>query len=219
MEHNIETVLGDQYRMFFHPGLSVDRLTPVQTLKQCVNTVNDLINIHGRDFSQWNNSHLDILLQITRAHWIHQRLLIEPIRKPILVHKENNLLIVDCGDTRIMAVSALNNPPPVPTVITVKREQAKEYSNWIPIHNNLDLINLCGFDPVTSNVLFTVTHPPKDWCINWLEIGDRSTSHHLHDTNLAVTMLQRWLDTQPDNFQFSTEWMHCSIDWAKYQSS
>jgi len=219
MEYNIEQALKDQYCMFFHPGLSVDQFTPVQTLKTCVEVVNHLIKTYGKDFSVWPEDSLDIILQITRANWIHQQLSVEPIRKPILVHRENNQLIVDCGDTRLMAVGALDHPPKLSVIITVRKELAHEYSHWNPVYTNLDLIRVCGFDEKSSAILFTQTEPNKDWCINWLEIGDSSTKHHLHDTNTAVAMLQEWLRDQPANFYFSTDWICQPIDWVKYQSS
>jgi len=218
MEYNIEHALKDQYCMFFHPALSVNQFTPVQTLETCIEVVNHLIKSYGKDFSYWSQDHHDMILQITRANWIYQHLSVEPIRKPILIHKQDNQLIVDCGDTRLMAVSAMDCPPKLSAVITVKKQLAHEYVDWIPVYTNLDLISLCGFDADSSNILFSLAEPDQDWCINWLEIGDQSTSHHLHDTNTAVNMLQRWLETQPDNFEFSTDWIRLPIDWTRYQA-
>lgn len=219
MEYNIETVLGDQYLMFFHPGLSVDQFSPVQTLDKCVSTVNWLINQHGRNFLSWDPSQYDVVGQLMRANWIYNRLMIESIRKPILVHHENHKFIVDCGDTRIMAVSALPTLSTLSAVITTKAQNSDLYKNWIPIQNNQDLINACGFDHANTIILITPNSQNQDWCISWLEIGDGSTSHHLHDVDLRITMLQKWFNNQPSNFCFSTDWIREPIDWSQYQSN
>jgi hypothetical protein len=118
-----------------------------------------------------------------------------------------------------MAVSALNYPPALSAVITVRKELAHEYSDWIPVYTNTDLIRLCGFDETSSVILFTLAEPGQNWCINWLEIGDHSTKHHLHNTNTAVNMLQQWLRDQADDFCFSTDWICQPVDWAKYQAN
>lgn len=219
MNHNIEQALGNEYSMFFHAGLDFTQFESVQTLEKCVNTVNYLIHQYGRDFSQWDPSNYQVIAQIMRASWIYQQLKTEPIRKPILVHKEHNKFVVDCGDTRLMAVSALQDPPKLSALITVKNSQAKYYSDWIQIKNNMELIKTCGLNSDSAVVRYTSADPNLDWCITWLEIGDQSTSHHLHNVKLRVDLLQRWLTTQPDNFEFTTDWIRCPIDWAKYQSN
>jgi hypothetical protein len=216
MKYNIEQVLGNDYCMFYHPGLQIDQFTPVMTFKTCADAVNCLMELHGRNFSCYS-AHRDIVGQLVRANWIYQRLLVEPIRKPILVHRQNNKFVVDCGDTRLMAVSALKNPPALSAIITVKTDQADQYQDWISIKNNLDLVNLLNFDCNTLKLMFTPADSGLDWCINWFEIGDRSTSHHLHDVNARVAMMQNWIKDQPADFEFSVDWLTESIDWSKYQ--
>ena len=219
MQKDIEQALAQEYRMFFHPGLSVDQFSPCQTLEECVNTVNYLITLHGRDFSQWDPKNYNVISKLMRASWIYQRLTTEPIRKPILIHKENNKFVVDCGDTRLMAVSALSDPPKLSALITVKKDQADTYRDWIEIKNNKELVQVCGFDTKSSAVYFTQTDAGSDWCFSWLEIGDYSTSHHLHDVNTRVNMLQAWMNTQAKDFCFSTDWIRQPIDWAQYQAT
>jgi hypothetical protein len=218
MTSTISQILGANYAMFYHPGLPVDAFTPVQTLDHSVKISNDLLNQFGRDFSLWDRRHHDTIAQLMNANWICQRLATEPIRKPILVHQHNEQLVVDCGDTRIMSLSAIDHPPNLSAIITVQNQQADQYADWIPIKTNQDLIGLCGFDPDHTGILLTAAEPDLDWCIAWLEIGDLSTSHHLHDINARVSMLQAWIWDQPLDFKFSTGWVSEPIDWARYQS-
>jgi hypothetical protein len=217
MTSTISQVLGANYAMFYHPGLPVDAFTPVQTLSHSVKISNDLLNLYGRDFSCWNSRHHDTVAQLMNANWICQRLATEPICKPILVHQHNKQLVVDCGDTRIMALSAINHPAKLTAIITVRNQQADQYTDWIPVKSNQDLIRLCGFDPEQSSILLTAADADLDWCIDWLEIGDPSTSHHLHDINTRVLMLQAWINGQPADFKFSVDWVSQPIDWAEYQ--
>ncbi len=219
MNQNIQDVLGCDFLMFYHPGLTITEFTPVQTLTQCVEISNHLLNLYGNDFSQWDSRHYDTIARIMNANWINQRLEVEPIRKPVLVHKEHNQLIVDCGDTRIMALTPLKYPPCLSAITTVKVTQAHEYREWIPVHTNEDLIRLTEFDPNSTTIALTPAEPGSDWCINWFEIGDYSTSVHLHNVNARVNMLQNWIRTQSADFKFSPEWVTCPIDWTKYQAN
>jgi hypothetical protein len=218
MTSTISQILGADYAMFYHPGLPVDAFTPVQTLSHSVKISNDLLNQFGRDFSLWDRRHHDTVAQLMNANWICQRLATEPIRKPILVHQHNEQLRVDCGDTRIMALSAIDHPAKLTAIITVRNQQAGQYADWTPIKTNQDLIGLCGFDPDHTDILLTAAEPDLDWCIDWLEIGDSSTAHHLHDVNTRVRMLQAWIQDQPADFKFSTGWVSEPIDWTRYQS-
>ena len=219
MKHHIHEVLGQNYCMFFHPGLPINRFTPGQSLAQCVEISNHLIDLYGRDFTQWDPCHHDTVARIMNANWICQQLSVEPIRKPLLVHCAQDQLIVDCGDTRVMALSALENPPDLSAVITVRIDQAYQYTDWIPVQNNQDLIRLCNFDTGSASLLLTPADPGLDWCITWFEIGDLSTSHHLHNVASRVDMLQNWLNTQSNDFKFSAEWITETIDWAMFQAN
>lgn len=218
MVNNVEDVLGSQYLMFYHRAIPFAQFTPVQTLNGCVNVANQLLNLLGKDFSQWEFGHRDNIAQLLNANWIYQKLSVEPIRKPMLVHRENNQLIVDCGDTRIMALSCVTNPPPLSAVITVKKDQAQLYRDWCPVSSNEQLLELTGFDPSSSTILLTPGNS-LDWAITWMEIGDQSTSHHLHDINIRVTMLQNWINQQDSNFQFSNDWVRYPIDWEDFSTT
>lgn len=219
MNQNIQDVLGCDFLMFYHPGLAITKFTPVQTLTQCVEISNHLLDSYGNDFSQWDSRHYDTIARLMNVNWINQRLDIEPIKKPVLVHKEHNQLIIDCGDTRVMALTTLKHPSSLSAVITVRTDQAQQYNEWIPIYTNEDLIRHTGFDPDSTTISLAPAEPGLDWCISWFEIGDYSTSSHLHDIDFRVSMLQSWINTQPTDFKFSIDWVSYPIDWAKYQSN
>jgi len=218
MQKNIFEHMGSDYLMFWHPGLSVTALTPGQTLSSCVETCNYLIKLYGRDFSTWDKKHHDTIARIMNANWIYHNLQKESIKKPILVHKQNNEFVVDCGDTRIMALSMMLSPPCLTAVATVKKEYQDQYTSWARILSTDHLIDLCGFDPANTNVLFSPADTGVDWSISWFEIGDRSTSHHLHDIDTRVQMLQNWLNTQPVDFEFTQQWVTEPIDWTRFQA-
>jgi hypothetical protein len=154
----------------------------------------------------------DEAARLMRANWIYQRLGSEAIRKPILAHQENNQLIVDCGDTRLMALNLLLDPGTVSVVVVVPISQAGEYSNWRQIHTNRDLIRATGFGRDAGIAVRVNT----DGRIEWLEIGDHTTAHHLHDVDQRVTMMQRYIDTQSNTFEFSVDWARSYINWEIY---
>ncbi len=212
MQLTIEQVLGSKYLMFYHAAWPVDLLTPVCTLNQCVDSVNQCMIAHSKDLQQWNYTQQDAVARLLWVNWIYQRLGVEPIRKPILTHWHCGQHIVDCGDTRLMALNLLIDPGTVGVVVTVPVEHGDQFSDWDPVRNNQDLIQATGFSS-TAQVL---VRPGTEQAIEWLEIGDHTTAHHLHSVDLRVSMMQNYLDQQPADFEFSVDWARNYINWKHY---
>jgi hypothetical protein len=116
MELTIEQALGDQWAMFYHSQWPVEDLQPVCTLEQSVRTVNQQLQ-SVRDLTQWKYAHQDEIARLLWVNWMYQRLSAEPIRKPVLVHKQDNKLVVDCGDTRLMSLNLLPDPGTVSVLV------------------------------------------------------------------------------------------------------
>jgi hypothetical protein len=213
MNSTIEQALGNQYLMFYHAQWPVDLLKPVCTLRQCVDSVNQCIKVHGKDLSQWTQLQQDAVARLLWVNWIYQNLGVEPIRKPVLTHIEAGQHVVDCGDTRLMALNLLLDPGTVGVACTVTVDQADQFEDWIPVRTNQELIQVSGFDH-NATVLVRTGH---DQAIEWLEIGDHTTAHHLHSVEQRVSMMQNYLDQHPDTV-FDTEWARNYINWQHYAS-
>ena len=211
MSQQLENVLGNKYAMFYHPSLPVSSLTPVQTLDGTIDIVNRSLVEIGRNLSHWDFGLQDEITRLFSVNWIYQRLKIESIRKPILAHREQEKFVVDCGDTRLMALSLLAEPPAVGVVVTCLHQQASQYNKWKQLFSNSDLIDCAGFNH-NANIFFTPSDQ-SDYAISWLEIGDDSTSHHPHDTTKRLTLMQTYLDKQDTSFQFNKKWSMTDINW------
>ena len=212
MSQSLEKVLGKKYAMFYHSGMPVSSLTPVQTLDGTIDIVNRSLIETGRSLSQWEFGLQDEITRLFSVNWIYQRLKIESIRKPILAHREQEKFVVDCGDTRLMALSLLTDPPTVGVVVTCLHQQASQYNKWKQLFSNSDLIDCVGFSN-NANIFFTPSDH-SDYAISWLEIGDDSTSHHPHDITKRLTLMQIYLDQQDTSFQFSKKWSMTDINWT-----
>lgn len=212
MELTIEQALGNKYLMFYNAVWPVEDLHPVCTLTQSVDTVNYHLNKSGRDISKWGAAEQDEAARLLWVNWMYQRLGVEPIRKPILVHRDNGKFVVDCGDTRLMSLNLLIDPGEVSVVCTVPIEEAAGFANWTPIRNNRELLRATGFGRGAHVML----RPAESYAIDWLEVGDHTTAHHLHDINQRVAMMQRYIDTQVDDFKFSVDWARSYINWDIY---
>ena len=210
----ISDALGTAYVMFYNPSVSIDALVPRQTLAGCISTVNQQLTTRGKNLSSWPSGFQDEIARLVWVNWIYHQLEVEPIRKPVLVHKENNQLVVDCGDTRLMAMQLLDNPPTVSAVVTCVLDKADDYSSWKQIHTNQELIECVGFDTSSAQIFFTPTDPGDDHAFTWLEIGDQSTSHHLHNVDQRVQMMQDYLDSQSQDVEFTLEWAKSKIEWV-----
>lgn len=213
MNSTIEQALGNQYLMFYHAQWPVDLLKPVCTLQRTISEVNRMISNNGKSLSSWSAREQDEIARLMRANWIYQRLGVEPIRKPILTHLEVGQHVVDCGDTRIMALNMLLDPGTVGVACTVPVDQADQFSDWTPIRSNQDLIQVSGFSAKATVLI----QPGQNQAIEWLEIGDNSTAHHLHSVDQRVGMMQNYLDQHPDTV-FDTEWARSYINWQHYAS-
>ena len=209
----IQQVLGDQYAMFYRSNVSSNQLVPLQTLAQCIGTVNQALHTHGRNLSTWPNQPANRVCKLVRAHVIYHRLSIDPIRKPILVHREHDQFIVDCGDTRLMALHQLPAPIPVSVILTCQVDAIDHYQTWTRIHNVQDLSACTGFSLNSDKVKTALAKPGADYALCWLEFGDYSTSHHLHDTQQRLNMMQHYLDQQPGEFCFDEAWLLKEINW------
>ena len=214
MQLTIEQALGHQYLMFYHAAWPAEDLHPVCTLKQSVDTVNRCLHKNGRNIDEWTAAEQDEAARLMWVNWMYQRLGVEPIRKPILVHCDEQKLVVDCGDTRLMSLNLLINPGTVGVVCTVPVSQAQEFVDWTPVHNNKELLRATGFGPQAHVMI----RPAKDHAIEWLEIGDHTTAHHLHDVGQRVSMMQHYLNDQHQDFEFSVDWARNYIDWNRYAS-
>jgi hypothetical protein len=216
MTDNIKTALGSTYRMFYNPAIPASKLTPVQTLDNACHEVNQQIDVSGVNLSTWDAQKQDEIARLVRVNFFYQNLDHEPIRKPILVHKHNDQLLVDCGDTRLMALQLKSFTSTVGVVVTCRDTESDQYSTWQPILCNTDLITATNFDQENAQIFVTVTAPDADYAFEWLEIGDQSTAHHLHNIDHRIQMMQRYLDTQPTDFRFSADWAQEPIDWTAF---
>jgi hypothetical protein len=178
--------------------------------------VNQALDSHSTDLLAWPARLQD---EITRLLWVnqfYQNLHKEPIRKPLLIHRQNEQYIVDCGDTRLMTLQLNPEISTVSVVITCTVSDAVQYQNWQQITSDSDLIRLAQFDANNTTILVTPTQSGADYGLEWLEIGDQSTGHHLHSVDLRLAMMQNYLDAQVTNFKFDTEWVRSPVDWLAF---
>jgi len=211
----VTRMLGQHWAMFYRANMSIDQLTPGQTLDQTVQQVNAYMQEHGRDLAAWEPGLQDEIARLLNVNWIYQRLECEPIRKPILIHEELGRYRVDCGDTRLMALSLCKQPPLVSVVITTVKERGKDFVAWTEIKTDQELIECLGMHAESTQIRFTPNDIDKDYAVSWLEIGDASTATHLHDIDKKLSMMQRYLDQQDHSFKFSTAWAQQEIAWTE----
>lgn len=213
MKQLIEQVLGTEYKMFYSPSVPFRMLTPVLSLEQCIHKVNSALDHHGQHLHLWEQHQLNDLAKLVRANWIFQHLDREPIRKPILAHPENNSLLVDTGDTRLMALTAKNKDYNVAVVVTCTLRDSDKFMGWVKIDSTQRLLEVTEFDKKSVTLLVNKSHNPHS-AIEWMEIGDASTGHHLHDQEQRVAMMKKFLQSQAHDYRFNHNWITTSIDWA-----
>ena len=211
----ITNLLGERYAMFYRAGMSIQELSPLQTLDKSIETVNAYMKLHGQNLYSWEPGLQDEISRLVNVNWIYQKLLSEPIKKPILVYQQDRKYHVICGDTRLMALNLCSDPPQVSVVITTPRELAGNFLDWIAITSDAELIDYVGLDTSSAAIYYTPADADKNYAVSWLEIGDNSTAKHLHDINQKLNMMQQYLDQQDSDFEFSISWAKQPIEWAR----
>jgi hypothetical protein len=197
----------------FYKHMPVSSLTPVSTLDQSIHQVNLFLKQFGRELHTWPHRARNEAARMMWVNWIYNNLNSEPIRKPILVHQHHNEYIVDCGDTRLMAASLYDANLQVPVLITCRGNHQTRYSAWTKVSSNKQLFDLLGFDPDNGTIIATESDPGENHLFSWLEIGDQTTGHHWLDEDMRVSVLQKHLDQQCNNFAFDVNWIIEKINW------
>lgn len=211
----IQQVLEPDYAMFYTSKIMTNQLVPGSTFEQCRQAVNIALEQYGLQLQSWPDIYTNRVVKMVRAHVIFQNLTTEPIRKPLLIHQQNQQFFVDCGDTRLMALNQLRVPVAVSAVLTCKLSQAADFKDWYRVYNVKDLSAYTGIALKSSKVKMSVTEPDENYRLTWLEIGDASTAHHLHDPQQRLQMMQNYLDQQSVNFRFGPDWLQTTIQWQK----
>lgn len=193
--------------MFYKTEVDPRSLTLGQSLENSLRHVNYCLRTLGSNIAEWPWGDQDEATRLVRVNWIYHNLQHEPIRKPILTDHCHNVI---CGDTRLMALFLLKDLPTVNVVMVCPIHMQDQYNQWIRICNNQDLIQATNFQP-DAHVLVQADSDG----ISWLEIGDQSTAHHLHDHATRVAMMTNYLKNQPADFEISKQWCTDSIDWWK----
>lgn len=206
MTQFIEHALGSLYSMYYTDRIEIARFTPVATLDQSLTTVNNGLEKFGSCLLHWPESMQDEIARLVNVKVIYKNLPTAPIRKPILFHSENNKFIVDCGDTRLMALSLLGDPPLVPAITTCLKGAEQQFVHWQEIKNNRDLIKACGFKD-HAQILYEKS-TVENYAISWLEIGDDTTSALMyHDKQRALDVAQNVIDNKRKLFKFDIAWL------------
>lgn len=210
MYESIIPVLDNDWVMFYHPCWPINKLQAVCDLEECLARCRDLAFRFGLDLERWPPGERYHAARLVRVNWIYNRLAQEPIRKPILAHKEGDKIVVDCGDTRLMALRLHDTNSTVGVIITDRVHQRGNWHGWIPITSDQELRKHTGF-AVDAGIL--VRTRPIDHALEWLEIGDETTAHHLHDYDQRIRMMQRYLRTKDHRFLWDESWVKTPINW------
>ena len=202
MKDRVHSMLAGRYRLWYRRDLEVSNLIPLLTLPAAIDQANAVLERHDH-LDTLTELEQDCLARMIRVKWIYKRLPQEPIRKPILAHVEEPGLVVDCGDTRLMALTLAADPGTVSVMVTgISFDQS---ADWQEITSESQLWGVLGLDPDSAHLIYTRSQHDSPWAVSWLEVGDNTTSHHLHDTSQCMTMLK---DEHTKTFRFTRAWFY-----------
>jgi hypothetical protein len=214
----IAQIVHEGYLVFLHPKCPARDLRPLQTLDACLSLVSDCVQHDGPVVAAWAE-HLQVEAgKLVRMNWTYQRLDLEPIRKPLLVHiDEHGDLLIDCGDTRHMAVMLKDHDIGVPVTVTCRPSDAARFAAWCPVNNDQELLSLSGLGD-QGRVWVTRTDGGSDHAASWMEISSPLTRHHLGDSVQRRRMMTNYLLRYRPVLPLDQSWATSAIDWFAYDS-
>lgn len=171
----------------------VQRIRPVRVLDQMLAQANQPTN-HG-----------DSRINLVRLNWMVENLRQDRLRKPIFVDANWQVIV---GDTRMMALDVLGR-----THAPVLAQLAEP--EGIVIQDMEDLRYYCGFravEIVTNPANTNIFRDP----VEWIEIVDPDSSHHMHDEDQRARMIKNYLAGQPPEFQFTRDWCARPVTWSQW---
>jgi len=142
----------------------------------------------------------DAPANMVRLNWMVQDLQTNPMRKPIFLNDDWQTIV---GDTRIMAADILG-----------WRDLPVMLQSDIPRGEVVQDLSVCGLEGCE-----VITNPPgRDIFrepVEWLEIVDPASEHHMHDEQERAAKMHRYLAANTGTV-FTREWLSVPIDWTLY---
>ena len=142
----------------------------------------------------------DAPANMVRLNWMIQDLRINPMRKPVFLDDQWQTIV---GDTRVMAADILGLRD-LPVMIQSKVPRGK-------VVQDLSVCGLAGCEILTNPAGRDIFSEP----VEWLEIVDPGSEHHMHDEAARAARMERYLAANPGTV-FSREWLEQPVDWAVY---
>ena len=189
-------------------------------LAQCLQQVNQSLYDLGPKVTRWSFEDKREAAKLVRVLWIYQHLEQEPIRKPLLCHLgPDQQLHVDCGDSRIMALDLHGGSWSVPVVVTCARGRPCAGPDWMEIHSEQQLLETLGlWRPGQSRVYVQDLWPDRHRAFGRMEISSPVTKHHMADLDQRARMMEAYLLTQNNDFQWNATQLRQPIAWYDYDS-
>jgi hypothetical protein len=134
----------------------------------------------------------------------------EELMKPILC--DENFAVIT-GGTRLMALQA--NPQIISAPVLVQAPFNKQMPGMHHIAHPVQLANITGCEQ------HKILTGGKDWRkerLTWIEFDLVESSNHYHNVEQRLNMMCNYLQTMPENFQFSPKWLFEPIYWMAFDN-
>ena len=201
-----------QFTVWYHARLPVNQVQPLMALDRLLAICNQALDLgwHTADAYQQEE-----LARLVRINWFVQDLsATNRIIKPVLLQPQAFNLVVQQGDTRLMALEACPWIATVPALVSLRSCHRPFFESWTQIHTEQQLTDLLGLEPGCVLLRDDVARLDS---LTWIEFQSVQTAHHMHDDAERVRMMCRYLDQQDRQFRFHRSWIAHAVDWTRYQ--
>jgi hypothetical protein len=209
-----ESSHGGRHCLFFDPAVPIVHVQPQQTLTQLCEQANLRLAQSGRSSFVADQSAHDWMANLVKINMMVANLQEKGCVKPMLLAYHGALPFVPgTGDSRLKAMTRISGMTRVPAFISTSSAYRQEFSHLVCVDSLEKFAEICGARPGTG-FWFRLTDDKASYGLDWYEYSNELIS--LPSTDWCVTVLQRYIDLQSNDFAFDPAWFDQAQDWSAY---
>lgn len=195
--------------VFYDPALPMTQVYKIISLQDTCDLANAWLKNPQLIYEPGD---IDKIANVVRINQFVHSLRSDGNFKPILVNYTGSWpMTASTGGTRFMAAERCSEIKNFPTFISTHQRYRHQFEHLAEITSLAEFAKLCGATDTTP-FYFRLTDADANYGLDWYEVALSHTSVPSNDQCMA--WLDRYLQAQSPEFEFSPEWFDQAIDWT-----
>lgn len=206
---------GGQHCLFYDPAVPVDHIAKQTTLQGLCDWANQLMAAEGRAALTQDPVNHDDAANLVKINQMVDSVARYGSVKPMLLHYQGQRpFATGTGDTRLRAIERLPQITTVTGIISTHARHLAAFQGLKQIHTLEDFARC--FRAERAQFLIRLTDQQAPYGLDWYEyvLDDRNVS--VPDWDYCLRAIQSYVDSRPNDFEFTVDWFDQLIDWDLY---